>query len=195
MRSTALLLLVSVSGMWQAIAEERNLLPNPGFEQVHEETGYPSRWRPVWGKATTCAYTLAVARSGVACALITDDATDQSHGLRSEHVRVTPDHWYEASVWVRIEPGVKHGFALYLEFWNNVKVRGEHKTAYTTETGRWLKLSIRMKAPPTAHTATVLIYGSSATVGKAYFDDARLVQMKRKGAEAQREEGIERAQE
>ncbi len=167
--------------IWAAppLTPHGNLLPNPGFEQVDEATGYPARWQPVWGKPTACAYTLALAHNGVASAMITDAGADQSHGLRSEHARVTPGRRYEATVWVRIEPGVKHGFALYLEFWNTQKIRRMYKTAYTTQSARWLKLSIRMTAPADAHTATVLIYGSSATVGKAYFDDASLLEMKR----------------
>jgi len=178
---TRALLLIGLAAAAATAAGSEALLPNGSFEEVDETTGYPLHWQPVWNKPTTCAYTLARARTGVACAMVTDAATDQSHGLRSAHVPVTPGQWYEATAWVRIEPGGKQGFALYLEFWNNKKVRGEHRSAHTTKSGRWVRLRLMLKAPPDAHTATVLIYGSSATVGKAYFDDATLAQMKRKG--------------
>jgi len=159
-----------------AFSAAGNLLPSPGFEQVDEATGYPLHWQPVWGKPTTCAYTLAKARTGVAAALITDGGKLESHGLRSEHVGVKPGRSYEATVFVRIEGGSNPSFALYLEFWNSAKVRGLHKAVGTSQTGGWRCLRVRLKAPPDAHTATVLIYGGSTTVGKAYFDDAALVE-------------------
>jgi len=151
-----------------------NLLPNPSFEQVEEATGYPLHWRPVWNTPTTCAYTLARARTGVASVLITDHSDEQSHGLRSARVKIEPNRWYEAQVYVRIRRSEKTSFSVYLEYWNRAGVRVEHKAVATSETGKWRPLRVRLKAPPEAQTATVLVYGSSLTVGEAYFDDASL---------------------
>ena len=151
-----------------------NLLKCPSFEQVAEATGYPVHWLPVWGKPTSCAYTLASAKHGVASALITDDRDDVSHGLRSVHTKVMPGRWYEATVSVRIAECKQGGFALYLEFWNQAKVRGLHKAVSTDRKGEWQQLKVRLKAPADAAYATVLIYGGSVTVGRAYFDCASL---------------------
>ncbi len=114
-------------------ASEQNLLKNPSFERVAESTGYPLHWAPVWGRPTSCAYTLACAKHGIASALITDSRDDESHGLRSVHTKVVPGRWYEASVFVRIAECTQGGFALYLEFWNQAKVRGEHKIVTASE--------------------------------------------------------------
>lgn len=161
--------------MAQVRGADANLLQNPSFEEVDEATGYPLHWTPVWGTATSCAYTLACAKHGVASALIVDPSAQQSHGLRSEHVEVTPGQWYEARVYVRIAECTSGNFALYLEFWNQAKARGLHKIASTSQQGRWRLLTLRIKAPADAATATVLVYAGSVSIGTAYFDQASLV--------------------
>jgi len=157
-----------------ARAGEANLLPNPSFEQVDEATGCPLHWSR-WTKTSCVAYTLARARDGVASALITDRDGHMGQGLRSAHVKVTPGTWYEAQVHVRISDRKQGGFALYLEFWNAAGVRGLHKIVSTDVVGRWTRLTARLQAPTDAATATVLVYGSSVTIGTAYFDQAALL--------------------
>ena len=158
----------------QVRGADANLLQNPSFEEVDEATGYPLHWASVWGKPVSCAYTLACAKHGVASALIVDPSAQESHGLRSAHVEVTPGQWYEARVYVRIAECTRGGFALYLEFWNQAKVRGEHKIASTSRQGGWRLLAVRLKAPADAATATALVYAGSVSIGKAYFDQASL---------------------
>ena len=174
MPQVALILGVLIASSHSAGAAA-NLLTNPSFEQVDEATGYPLHWSPAWQKPTACAYTLACARTGAAAAIITDDSDQESHGLRSAHVQIVPDTWYEARVYVRIAECSNAGFALYLEYWNRAGLRTEHRAIGSSETGPWRMLKLKLKAPPGARTATVLIYGSSATIGEAYFDDASLV--------------------
>ena len=126
------------------------------------------------GASPSQSYTLGCAKQGVASALITDRSDTASHGLRSEHVRIQPGDWYEAAVHVRIAERKQGGFALYLEFWNRARVRIEDRSEYTERVGPWVRLTLRFRAPADACTATVLVYGSSRTVGRAYFDSASL---------------------
>lgn len=170
----SILALALLSVAAAAGADEANLLTNPSFEQVDEATGCPLHWSR-WTKTSCVAYTLARARDGVASALITDRDGRMGHGLRSAAVKVTPGTWYEAEVHVRIADREQGGFALYLEFWNAAGVRGLHKIVSTEAVGRWTRLTARLQAPPDAATATVLVYGSSVTIGAAYFDQAALL--------------------
>ncbi len=153
-------------------AAEPPAVPNGGFEQVDEKTGLPLGWT-AWAAANTCAYTLALAHSGAACARVTDTSDTVSQGLRSPRVPVTPGSAYTASVWVHITDRQAGGFALYLEFWQGPQ-RLQDTSVSTEETGAWVQLQITATAPPDAESATLLIYGSSATSGEAYFDDAEL---------------------
>ena len=147
-------------------------LPNPSFELVEEKTGYPAGWAPVWGRPTMCAYSLATARTGIACAMITDASKEQSHGLRSARVRVEPGATYTASVHVKIaQPG---GFAVYLEYWNAAGQRIFNRSKGASAAPDWTLLSLTDKAPPATQSATVLIYCGSTSSGVAFFDDAAL---------------------
>ncbi|MEN6400516.1 MAG: hypothetical protein ABFD94_01090, partial [Armatimonadia bacterium] len=64
-------------------------------------------------------------------------------------------------------------FACYLEYWNGTE-RLLNKAASTSQVGDWTDLKVSAQAPAEATTATILIYGSSASIGVAYFDDATL---------------------
>ncbi len=155
-------------------AESVDSLPNPGFERVNEKTGYPQDWEPVWGRLTTCAYSLATARTGIACALITDASEAESHGLRSRRVRAKPGATFTASVYVKIaRPG---GFAVYLEYWNAAGQRVFNRSAAASAAEDWTRLAVTDKAPPDAESATLLIYCGSTSTGVAYFDDASLTE-------------------
>lgn len=155
-----------------ARAGENLAVPNVGFEQVDEKTGLPTGWM-AWTRDNTCAYTLATAHSGVACARVTDTSDTSSQGLRSSRVPVTPSSTYAASAWVYIAELQAGVFALYLEFWRGNQ-RLQDTATSVTQVGDWVQLQIKAAAPPGAESATVLIYGSSATVGEAYFDDIAL---------------------
>lgn len=154
--------------------EVDNPLPHAGFEQVAEATGLPVGWEsfsPL--PQATVAYTLARARSGVASGLITDTSPTVAQGLRSSRVPITGGQTYEATVWVYIAECQAGGFALYLEYWQD-KERLLNRSVVTSQVGDWVPLKLSVTAPEAATEATVLCYGSSVTVGEAYFDDASL---------------------
>lgn len=148
---------------------------NGGFEQLDGRTGLPAGWT-LWnaGRNLT-AYTLATAHSGVAAASVTDDNGTDSQGLRSPRAPVTAGQTYRATGQVWITELKAGNFALYLEFWHGGE-RLANTAAGTAEGGRWVELQVQQTAPAGATEATVLIYGSSATVGHAYFDDVSLTE-------------------
>lgn len=153
-------------------AAETVAVPCAGFEQVDEKTGLPTGWT-AWAAANTCAYTLAMAHSGVACARVTDTSDTVSQGLRSPRVPVAPGSAYTATVWLNIAELRAGGFALYLEFWQGSQ-RIQDTAVSTSQVGEWVQLRVAATAPPEAESATLLVYGGSATVGEAYFDDVAL---------------------
>jgi hypothetical protein len=170
-----LLLLWLVSGA-AASAQGSGAIPNASFEQVDEKTGVPVDWTP-WVAENQAVYTLATAHSGVASALITDTDAKVAQGLRSRPVPVTAGQTYEATCWVKIAALEAGGFALYLEYWNGTQ-RVKDFSSSCNEVGEWRLLKVSAPAPANAETATVLIYGSSATIGVAYFDDAAIIPVK-----------------
>lgn len=147
-------------------------LVNPSFEEVVEATGLPRGWQP-WSQPSAAAYSLADARSGVACAAILDRSPQESHGLRSEPVRVEPGVTYRASVWTKIVGGERPGAAVYLEFWSGTE-RIENKSRSIGEAADWTQLAVQSPAPEGAETATVLVYSASTTMVYSLFDDAAL---------------------
>jgi Carbohydrate binding domain len=155
-----------------SLPAEANLLPNAGFEELEATTACPRGWQP-WATPNTAVYSLAAARSGTACAAISDHSAQVSQGLRSSGVGIRPGQTYEASVWLYIERLEAGGFSVYLEFWSG-ETRIADYAVSTEVVGRWTELRLARPAPANAEAATVLIYGSSATVGRALFDDACL---------------------
>lgn len=166
-----LLLLVYLPLMAPAQAEPVSVLDG-GFEQVQEKTGLPLGWTP-WTTANQCFYTLATAHSGVASAIVTDDSETMSQGLRSQPVAIEAGRTYEATAWVKISELKAGAFALYLEYWCGTE-RVKNVAVSATTVGEWQPLTISAPAPANATAATLLVYGSSATVGIAYFDDIAL---------------------
>lgn len=154
------------------LADEPVAVPNAGLEDVDEKTGLPLGWT-AWAASNTCAFTLAMAHSGVACARVTDTSSTLSQGLRSPRVPIAPGSAYSATVWVRVTELQAGSFALYLEFWRGDQ-RVQDTAVSTTQVGEWLQLQVDAKAPREAESATLLVYGGSATVGEAYFDDIAL---------------------
>lgn len=168
------LLLTSVVCYTAAAAQEAASQPaNGGFEQLDARTGLPAGWTLWNASRNLTAYTLAAAHSGVAAACVTDDNATDSQGLRSPRVPVTAGQTVLATGVVLIDDLTAGGFAIYLEFW-----RGDQRlanfSASTTERGRWVELKLQQAVPADATEATVLIYGSSATIGRAYFDDVQM---------------------
>lgn len=166
----ALVCLEAVAASSQAAPKS---LYNPGFELLDAATGLPAGWSNWTNTPLTCAYTLATAHSGVASALITDLDPHTSQGLRSRRVPVQAGKRYQASAWVKITDLKAAGFAVYLEFWDGA-ARVQNYSSYLDRVGDWTQVKVSGTAPADATEATVLIYSSSATVGKAYFDDAAL---------------------
>lgn len=171
-----LLLLPWLLSAAAASAQASEGILNAGFEQVDENTGLPADWMP-WAAENQAAYTLATAHSGVASALITDTDAKVAQGLRSKPVPVTAGKTYEATCWVKIASLEMGGFALYLEYWSGGQ-RIKDVASSCNEVGEWRLLKVSAPAPANAETATLLIYGSSATVGVAYFDDAAITEVK-----------------
>ncbi|MEI6500755.1 MAG: hypothetical protein WCP21_06980 [Armatimonadota bacterium] len=145
---------------------------NAGFEQVDPRTGVPLDWTP-WSQDNLCAYSLAMAHSGVASALVTDADGTMSQGLRCKPVPIEPGKSYEASCWMNIAELKAGGFALYLEYWRGTE-RVHNVAVSSSVMGSWQPLKVAAPAPPGATSASVIIYGSSATIGAAYFDDVAL---------------------
>jgi len=157
-----------------ALAQPAPRLPaNGSFEELDAATGLPAGWT-LWNPAhNLCAYTLARAHEGVAAASVTDDGPVDSQGLRSPRARITGGQTYQATGYVWITDLQAGGFALYLEFWRGDQ-RVLDRSVSTDKRGEWVELSVSATAPAEATAATVLVYGSSATVGHAYFDDVSL---------------------
>lgn len=154
------------------VLAEQNLTPNASFEELDPDTATPKGWTN-WATPNQAVYTLATARTGVACVAITDESAEVSQGLRSPRMAIEPGKTYRASVWLKIERVEKGGFALYLEYWRG-PTRVADKSVYTSDAPDWRELTLAYPAPEDATEATVLVYGSSATIGRAYFDDASL---------------------
>jgi len=176
MRWSTLPVLLLTTLLWHSDASAQPAAPQPangGFEQLDGLTGLPAGWT-LWnpGRNLT-AYTLATAHSGVAAASVTDDSATESQGLRSPRAPVTAGQTYLATGQVWITELQAGSFALYLEFWRGGE-RLVNNAASTVERGRWAELKVQQVAPPGATEATVLIYGGSATIGHAYFDDVSL---------------------
>ena len=148
-------------------------MPNHGFEDLDAVTAAPAGWTP-WSTPNFAVYTLAAARGGVAAAVITDDCPRTSQGLRSPRVPVEPGSTYRASVWVKIEHARQGGFGLYLEYWIG-GTRIHNRSVFADDAADWQHLTVDDPVPADATHATVLVYSSSAAVGRAYFDDASLV--------------------
>ncbi|MEN6645594.1 MAG: carbohydrate binding domain-containing protein [Armatimonadia bacterium] len=146
---------------------------NGSFEQLDAKTGLPLGWTPWNPQRNLTAFTLGAASSGVASALVTDDNATDSQGLRSRPVKIEGGKTYEASVRTKVENLQAGGFACYLEYWNGTE-RLLNSAASTSQVGDWTDLKVSAQAPAEATTATILIYGSSASIGVAYFDDATL---------------------
>ncbi len=142
---------------------------NGSFEKLDTRTGLPDGWLPWNPGRNLTAYTLAVAHSGVAAASVTDDNGTDSQGLRSPRVPVVAGRTYRATGHVWIDELQAGSFALYLEFWAGGQ-RLVNSATSTSERDRWVELKVQQVAPAGAEEATVLIYGSSATIGHAYFD-------------------------
>ncbi|HEX2998879.1 MAG TPA: hypothetical protein VHR86_01375 [Armatimonadota bacterium] len=142
---------------------------NPSFEALDSQTALPAHWTP-WNAETHAAYTLARACDGVASLLLTDDSPAMGHGVRSELVPVTPGKTYLGSGSLYIEALHSGAFSIYLEFWNKSGIRLSNFSTAADKQGQWVKLNVRASAPEGATSATLLCYGSSATVGTACFD-------------------------
>ena len=170
-RMSAAAVAVIALGLGSA-AELSDELAHPSFEQVVEETGMPVGWTP-WSAPSAAAYSLADARTGVACVAILDESAEKSHGLRSERVRVEPGAVYRASVWTKILGGDKPGAAVYLEFWIG-KRRVADYSAGIGEADEWTEIAAQHEAPEGAEAATVLVYSASSTMVHSLFDDAAL---------------------
>ena len=152
--------------------ELQDTLVHPSFEQVAEETGLPVGW-DAWHIPSAAAYSLADARTGVACVAILDEGPKESYGLRSQPVKIEPGKTYRASAWVKILHLEQGGFAVYLEFWQGGRRVADFAKSLS-EAEDWSRIPVEHAAPAGAEAATVLIYGASATIGHALFDDAAL---------------------
>lgn len=175
MRQSGLLLLTALVLLPQHLwAQPAARVPaNGSFEQLDARTGLPAGWT-VWNSTgNLTAFSLAMAHDGVACASVTDPASDVSQGLRSPRVPIQGGQTYTATGYVWIDDLKASAFALYLEFWKGDQRVADYSVS-TTDTGRWAELQVQHAAPAEATEATVLVYGGSATIGHAYFDDITL---------------------
>lgn len=151
-----------------------NLLENSSFEALDATKAAPAGWT-AWADPNYAVYTLADARSGVACVAITDPSEKVSQGLRSPRVPIEAGKRYRASAWTRIESGPRPAAALYLEYWAG-NTRVENKSVSTSDAPDWRELTLSVAAPEGATHATVLVYSASVSIGRAYFDDLTLVE-------------------
>lgn len=166
--------LLAVAVLLPALGGAQPRLPvNGSFEELDAATGLPAGWS-VWNPGhNLCSYTLAMAHEGVAAASVSDDGPAASQGLRSPRVPIVAGKTYRATGYVWIKELQAGSFSIYLEFWQGGQ-RVLDKSVGTSQCGEWVELNVSAIAPAGTTEATVLIYGSSATVGQAYFDDMRL---------------------
>jgi len=164
--------LCALTALMAAGQPPEEALVQPSFEEVAEDTGLPVGWT-AWHTPSASAYSLADARTGVACVAILDDDPKVSYGLRSQPVKIEPGVTYRASAWVKILELEAGGFAVYLEFWQGPRRVADFARSLT-EADDWAQITVENVAPAGAEAATVLVYASSATVGHGLFDDAAL---------------------
>jgi len=136
---SACLTLVTIA-LGNAAAAQEDALPNASFEQLDPETASPVGWT-AWATPNYAVYTLAAARTGVACVAITDESPEVSQGLRSPRVPVEAGKTYRASAWLKIERAEAGGFAIYLEYWQGGQ-RIENKSAYVDKAEDWTELTL-----------------------------------------------------
>jgi hypothetical protein len=172
LRGNGVVLVALLLGSLRVAAAPDVALPNAGFEDLDPATAAPRGW-VAWAQPNWAVYSLAAARTGVACVAITDDSETVSQGLRSSRIPIAPGGTYRASVWVKVESLRQGGFALYLEYWQG-QTRVANRSVSTATAPDWTPLSLEYPAPPDATEATVLVYAGSTTIGRAYFDDAAL---------------------
>lgn len=138
------------------------LLPNPGFEEI--DGGRPANWTHVTGPVSTST---AVVLSGERSVYLDDPSTTSAVALRSAHVVVSSGSRYVAGVAVYNVSGSSS--YLYLEYWDGAgeRVAAIAKSAF--DIGVWTSISCAAEAPPTAETATVLLYRDSTGTGASDF--------------------------
>ncbi|MDG0811245.1 carbohydrate binding domain-containing protein [Cohnella rhizosphaerae] len=147
------------------------LLANAGFETASGAAA--AQWSQ-FNAASPVGISTFNAYAGTNSVKLADTTVAGQLGLRSAQVAVVPGASYEASVLAYLPPGQTEAPDLYLEFWDNAGTRILTETVRATASNDWQRMTARKTAPVNAAFATVLLYGSSAYAGTAYFDQASL---------------------
>ncbi len=174
----AILLLALLLSAMPGLAEENNLLRNPGFE-ARGSGGVPSDWSTdAWFSNT--GYTVfstseGDAHGGTASACVENIALNDARFVQT--VSVKPNALYCLSGWIRAED-VSSG----LDWGANLSIEGLYARSpalYDTR-GEWRKVTLYGETGPDQTSVRVLVrlggYSAECT-GKAWFDDLSLTEV------------------
>lgn len=159
-----------------SVAEEQNLLTNPGFEEIDSD-GLPAGWY-------TEAY---VTQAGYTTYAVSDDAYEGEHSAVvnnlgandarfAQKVKVEPNSLYKLSGWIKAESIADSGRGA------NLSIEGVYvfSDSVFDDDGQWHYVELYGETDEDQHEVTVFarVGGySGESQGKAYFDSLSLVQV------------------
>jgi len=177
------LLLPSLLFLAAAGADEKNLLPNPGFEQITPgEAGKPDRlleWKTHLGKGKAdFAAVETEPHGGKRCAHIKAHAPNPSGYWSSPRINVVGGRCYKLTVWYRARnvEFSSRGAVFLLNFRTEKHAWAGQGGEYVLPfTAGWTKLECTCSAPRTATYANAVI-GLADSPGELWIDDVSLVE-------------------
>lgn len=176
-----------------AVNYEEIPLVNAGFEEALVQGEIPG-WNYT-GAASRNAFTIsdAVYTEGMSSLKLRDLSTS-SYGLESDFIPISPNETYTVEVQTYLEPfteeelqimasnGVSPALrevnrpGLYVRYYDENYLRiDQRSTDFTSPLEQWGKMAIdQYQAPANARYATILFWGFTSNVAKAYFDEVKL---------------------
>ncbi len=170
-----LLLIAAAAVCSYSSAAEKNLAPNPGFEQPAAKGGLPAAWR---GDSAVYARDTAVAHTGRASLRFTN-ADPKKYRLCSARVPLKKGKRYEFSVWVKTKDirGADTGATICVEWsgadgkWLGGRYPGGVKG---TSQGWKLVKGVTPPIPDDAARCSLTCYVRKGMTGTAWFDDVSI---------------------
>jgi hypothetical protein len=153
------------------IHEDRNLLLNPGFEQLN--AGKATSWSYYSIAGTSITTTSESARSGNYGVSLKSVTTAMNPVLVQQRISVEPGQTYEASAWIRANDLQALGFRIYAEYYNGTTFLSQQLGDFVKpEPGVWEKMTFRFTAPQGANAATFIfrLYGIGNANGADQID-------------------------
>lgn len=166
----------------ETLAEEENLVPNNGFEDVSND--WANGWgRYVLGDETYASIATDKVRSGKYSAKI-HTTTGGTPWMNVGVTGFVPGALYEVSSWINAElPGLDQGFVYKLEFYSEAKISADYgcgeffSTPYTKSTnGVWVQYAAQFVVPMEAKFASLYLRIMTGT-GTVYVDDVCMKQV------------------